>query len=712
MDDTRSVLAKILAFLGVSALCGVVIAGLLIPFVSSGGAAMAVGTDLLDEYPAELRDAPLSQPSTIRAADGTEIARFFAENRTSVPIEEISEEMRNAIVSIEDERFYEHNGTDVQALTRAAVNNLTSDSTQGGSTLTHQYVSLLQLNADALEGRDDLVMGGTTSVADRVQEARVAVALEEEMTKDEILAGYLNIVLLGGQNYGVEAAAQYLWGIPASQLDASQAALLAGMVQSPNYYNPQTNPEAALERRNVVLETMLRNGYLNDAEYAEALATDLNLAIEPVATGCIAADYAQYFCDYAQRLILEDEAFGETREEREVLLLRGGLDIITTLDPDAQRAAEEQVLETVPVGDASGAVATLTSVEPGTGNILAMAQSTEYNPDDGSPGRTTVNYNVDLEHGESGGFPVGSTLKPFVAAAYLEEGGSMDDVIDASETDYEQNSTWEASCLPGGEFELGVTAEGGDDDVWELSNVAEDMEREMTVDYGLYHSVNTATVATAYEMDLCAITDLTERLQIRSASTGEMLSPERPSFVLGAIELSPMTLASAYATFANDGQRCEPRAISEVTDPAGTRYEVPARDCTQVLDADMAAEVNDTLINIAEDQLAGGSPSFPIAGKTGTSGEASNTWFLGSTPSVTTAAHVGRTADTQTLRGSTINGQRYEDFYGSTLAGPMWFDYMSATWAGEASADFSESAGSPFEDRRSARYGPDQATGE
>src|SRR5699024_106949 len=189
--------------------------------------------------------------------------------------------MQDAIVSIEDERFYEHEGTDLQSLGRAVVNNLAGSSTQGASTLTHQYVSLELLNADYLRGEEDLVAGGTTTVADRLNEARIAADIETKMSKEEILEGFLNLAFFGDRNYGVEAAAQYYWGIPAAELDVQQSATLAGMVQNPNGFNPETNPEAAQDRRNTVLETMLRNEFITQEEYDEAVESDLNVNINP-----------------------------------------------------------------------------------------------------------------------------------------------------------------------------------------------------------------------------------------------------------------------------------------------------------------------------------------------------------------------------------------------------------------------------------------------
>src|SRR5699024_7409753 len=214
-----TIMGRCLLFFGFSLLVGVVAAGLLLPLMVATGGAATTGSELLEENPAELRQEPLSEPSTFYASDGeTELAQFYAENREPVGIDEISQDMQDAIVSIEDERCYEHDGTDLQSLGRAVVNSLTGNSTQGASTLTHQYVSLELLNADYLRGEEDLVAGGTTTVADRLNEARIAADIEKKMSKEEILEGFLNLAFFGDRNYGVEAAAQYYWGIPAAEL--------------------------------------------------------------------------------------------------------------------------------------------------------------------------------------------------------------------------------------------------------------------------------------------------------------------------------------------------------------------------------------------------------------------------------------------------------------------------------------------------------------
>lgn len=679
-------------FVGLSVLVGIVAAVMVLPALTAVGDASSAGVELLEENPAEFRQEALSEPSTFYASDGeTELAQFYAENREPVGVNDISQSMQDAIVSIEDERFYEHDGTDPQALGRAVVNNLTGSSTQGASTLTHQYVSLELLNADYLRGEDELVAGGNTTIADRFNEARLAVDVEEEMSKEEILEGFLNLAFFGDRNYGVEAAAQYYWGVSASELDIQQSATLAGLVQNPNGYNPETNPEAAEDRRNTVLGTMLRNEYITQEEHDAAVESDLDLDVTPEATGCIAARDAPYFCDYVQRVIMADDTFGPDREARERLLNRGGLEVTTTLDKDAQQAAQNEVLDAVPNADPSGAGSALVSVEPGGGEIRAMAQNTNYTPEEGD-GNTELNFNVDAAYGGGNGFQGGSTLKPFVFAAWLEDGNSMTDTVDASKDQWDQGDEWTASCQDGGSVEI------PDEEGWSVNNAIEDMKREMTADFGLYWSINTATTAVAEEIDLCEITDVLSRVGYVQADNGKEISPADPSFVLGSEEVSPLTQASAFAALANDGEYCAPRALEEVTDAQGKEYDIPEANCEQAIDSDVVAELNETLIPIAEERTAEGDPEFPMAGKTGTDNFESSTWFNGYTTGLSTSAWAGRYTDLESLRGSTIGGEYYENLWGSELAGPMWLDYMNEVGPDYSTDEFTTPDDSPHDD--------------
>ncbi|MFC7401248.1 transglycosylase domain-containing protein [Citricoccus sp. GCM10030269] len=673
--DTATTLGKIVAFLGVSALCGVLAAGLMLPMAAVGGATATAGGDMLDQLPAELKEEPLSVPSRVLDKDGNLLATFYAENRVPVSLDKISQNMQDAIISIEDERFYEHSGVDPRGLTRAVINNVTSDSTQGASTLTQQYVNNVLVNAQYLNN-ERTTISGTKTVADKLREMKLAVAVEKEMSKEEILEGYLNIVLFSGRVYGVEAAARYFFNKNAADLNIQESAMLAGMVQSPNGYNPENNPEGALKRRNIVLGAMLDNQVITQAEYDEAVDSDLGLDITPLQSGCMSADYGNYFCDYVKGTILNSEAFGPDYESRERLLARGGLQITTTLDSTLQKEAERAAREHAPYteidsgGHTDAVGASLVTVEPGTGNVRAMAQNTNFDPAAEGDQNTTLNFSVDKPLGGSNGFQAGSTMKPFTFLSWIESGHSMTDTLDARTNTYPKMAQFQGSCAKDGTIPLRI-----DRPAWTVRNAIAGMNKPMRADYGLYWSINTATVAAAYAQDLCGITDLVGRVGIHNAGTGEPINPLNPAFVLGAEEVSPLMMASAYATFADDGNYCEPRVLAEVKDTRGNSYQIPPVNCEKVADTQDVAELNNTLKAIASERIAQ-DITFPIAGKTGTNNTSSSTWFIGSTTGLTTASWVGNFRDLHTLEGHTIGDVTYDDVWGSIIAGPMWADYM------------------------------------
>ncbi len=685
--DTATTLGKIVAFLGVSALCGVLAAGLMLPAAAMGGAAATAGGDMLDQLPAELKEEPLSVPSRVLDKDGNILATFYAENRVPVSLDQISQDMQDAIIAIEDERFYQHGGVDARGLTRALVNNATSDSTQGASTITQQYVNNVLVNAQYLNN-ERTTISGTKNVADKLREMKLAVAIEKEMTKDEILEGYLNIVLFSGRVYGVEAASRYFFNKNAADLDIPESALLAGMVQSPNGYNPVNNPDGALERRNTVLAAMLRTGKIDQATHDQAVATPITLDVTPLASGCMSADFGNYFCDYVQRTVLATEAFGPDVESRQRLLDRGGLQIKTTLDSTLQKEAEKNARENAPYttfesdrGTVGELGASLVTVEPGTGNVRAMAQNTTYDPGE-TEGGTTINFNVNKPMGGGTGFQAGSTMKPFVFLSFIEAGYSMTDTLDARINEYPTYTRFKGSCGEAGTIPLLVDGSG-----WTVRNAIANMNKPMRADYGLYWSINTATVAAAHTLDLCAITGLLDRVGIQNAGTGESINPRNPSFVLGSEEVSPLMMAAAYATLADDGNYCAPRVLSEVTDTRGNTYQVPPVECEKVADTQEVAELNNTLKAIASERIAQDMP-FQIAGKTGTNNSSSSTWFIGSTSGLTTASWVGNFRNQVSLEGQRIAGITYDDVWGSIIAGPMWADYMRAVAGNYPTDDF------------------------
>ena len=663
---------RLVLFLLVSAFCGALVAGIFIPTAAVGATGANIVLDAMEELPDEFQTGPLDEGSKIYSADGVLLASFYAQNRIPVTLDQISPNMRDAIVAIEDNRFYEHGGVDAKGVARALASNLAKDSTQGASTLTMQYVNNVLIDQGVAEGKsgDDLTISGTKNFTDKIREAKLSLAVEKEYSKDEILEGYLNIVLFSGRTYGIEAAAQNFFGIPAANLNVAQSAMLAGMVQSPNNFNPFTNPEGTRDRRDVVLAAMLRYDKISQQEYDEAIASDLQLNPQPAAhSGCVGADMADYFCSYVEQVILSSEEFGVDETARAKLLARGGLTITTTLDSRLQEQAQAQIEAQVPVGDESGAGSAMVSVEPGTGKILAMAQNTDYTPEEGA-GNTQLNFNVDSNMGgTSYGFQPGSTMKPFTTVAWLEAGGSIDDVIDASRTTYPAGYDWTASCLP----------EDAYFDEWKFKNAQDGYERSMTVGDGLTWSANTATVAQASQLDLCDIRDAATRMGVHRAVDGEALEVNNPSFVLGGQEVSPLTMAAAYATFASGGEYCEPIALTQVSDSRGNAYAVPEEKCERAISEEIAKEVSEPLQNLVNSGPGALEPlGVPAAAKTGTTDVSEQTWTVGYTQGISTASWVGNWTSYSTLNNLPINGVARSYVDGSTIAGAQWTEYMRA----------------------------------
>lgn len=670
--DSVTPVGRMLRFLGLAVLAGLIVAGLLLPGAAVIGAGANAGATMLDELPDELPDEPIAVPSKIVTSDGKLIANFYEENRTPVPFDQIAQSMKDAIVSIEDERFYSHDGVDARGLARAMVNNATSDSTQGASTLTQQYVNNMLINAQVLRGDSRLTLSGKKKVSDKVKEMKLAIAVEEQMTKDEILNGYLNLVLFSGRAYGVEAASQYVFGKSAKDLEIWESATLAGMVQSPTGYHPVRNPEGTKKRRDTVLRAMLRNEKITQEEFDHAVAQPIKVTMKAPPTGCLSGDFAKYFCDYVERQILANPAFGPDVKSRQALLDRGGLTIRTTMDSKLQEEAQKSISDQVPNDESDGVGASLLTLEPGTGDIKAMAQNTDYSLEN-EKGKTTLNFNVDREWGGGAGFQGGSTLKPFVALTWMRNGGKLIDTVDAAVDNYPTGTRFAASCRDGG-----YVLQNGSN--WSINNVAKGLKKRDRIDEGLFWSVNTPTVATAYQLDLCDITSLMTELGIRRADDSLPISPDNPSFVLGADSIAPMSLTRAYNAIAAEGLYCEPRALLEVKDFAGNEYPVPDPDCKQVLDKDDVHQLDQVLKAITQyyifDEVEEDWRPFDAAGKTGTNNNQSSTWFVGFTNKLTTTAWVGRWTNQETLAGETINGRKRDNFYGTEISAPMWMGYM------------------------------------
>ena len=364
-------LALLLSFVLVAGIGGVLAAGLALPGVALANGATDVTAKAFDDLPTELAQPGLPQKSTILAANGTLLATFYSQNRDVVPLTEISPMLQHAVIATEDKRFYEHAGVDPAGMLRAFVRNqASSGGQQGASTLTQQYVKNVLIEAALAKDTEaekqaalEAARGaeGSEGIARKLREAKLAISLEKKMTKDQILEKYLNIAQFGKQQiYGAESAAQYYFSKHAKDLTYLEAATIAGVTQSPSKWDPVAHPEAAQTRRNTVLRLMHEQGYITDADYTAGVATPLpdTLHVQAIKPGCALASTvvagAGYFCDYVTKVIVNDEAFGATKEERRANLYRGGLTITTTLNPGAQTIADREVKAGIPVMDPSG----------------------------------------------------------------------------------------------------------------------------------------------------------------------------------------------------------------------------------------------------------------------------------------------------------------------------------------------------------------------
>lgn len=672
----------LVAFLLVAGLGGVLLAGLAMPAIGAAGALTGASADLFEELPAELEIPDASQQSIILDADGNRLATFYAENRIVVGLDAISPYMQDAVVAIEDKRFYEHRGIDVEGMARALVSNVFGEDLQGASTLTQQYVKNVLIESGRISGDRDLIDDATeTSISRKLREAKLAITLEQQVSKEEILAGYLNVAQFGPAQYGVEAAANYYFAKKAADLNPGEAAMLARITQSPGKWDPVRNPENAFEGRNTVLREMRDQGYITAEEYetysAQPIEEMLNVQRTPV--GCGAAGNAAYFCDYVVQEILNNEAYGETLDERRQLLNRGGLIIRTTLERDRQQNAFDALTGSVPINDPSGIRTAISSIEPGTGRIVAMAQNTNYGTaSEEDPTATQVNLNVGQSRNGGVGFQTGSTFKIFTLVQWLKEGHSLNDVVNA-DRDFYPASSWSTRC---GRYAAD----------YEPNNLDGIGGGYWSVLDSTRLSVNLSFVEMANRMDLCDIRDTAVSLGAEMGQRDEEILPV-PGMILGSNNLTPLSMSNVVATLAAGGVHCEPVAITEITTRDGEGIAVPPSNCTQVLEPRVAAAVT-----YAMDQVVGTPqnstgfradiPGRVEAGKTGTANRDTAAWFVGFTPQLSAAVWMGHQEGTVPMQDVVVNGQYYQRIYGGMLPAPTWRAYMEPALAGEPALPF------------------------
>ncbi|MWV60464.1 transglycosylase domain-containing protein [Rathayibacter sp. VKM Ac-2754] len=676
-------LARVLAVAGASIAGGLLITVGVTPALAVTGLAENNPIGLFETVPEYLELGQLAQKTEIYAknTDGSDqlLASFYAQNREEVAFDQVSQFVKDAAVATEDPRFYDHGGVDLQGTIRAVLSNVFGGDLQGGSSITQQYVkNVLVQKAESLSDTDPAASEAAyaeataTTPARKLKEMKLAVDLEKKYSKDDILLGYLNIAGFGGQVYGIQAAAEYYFSTSAANLTLAQSASLIATVNNPNNLRidqPENIPENKV-RRDYVLDQMLQEGKITQADHDAAVAEEVVPAIAPTQTGCQTAGNAAYFCDYVTWVIRNDPAFGDDENARFANFQRGGYKIYTTLDRDLQdvaTATTNQWVPKTPVDDVNIGSATV-SMEVGTGRILAMTQNKDYDAAGSVNGEnfSAINFSTDTAYGGSAGFQVGSTYKVFTLAQWLANGHTIYETVNGRERTFDD---FPASCAPGGEWngEFEVNNDDGENGTFSVLQ-------------GTMRSINTVFVAMAQQLDLCAIRDQAAAFGVKTASGAEL--SYFPSAILGsADQIAPLSMVTAFAGFANNGSACSAIAIDSITDSAGAAVQPPVTTCNQALSPELTAVATDALQDVVTGGTAAASdPDDGIEhiGKTGTTDDAVHTWMDGASSRVATVVWVGNiTGDASMRRVLVENTETGRDAYASNVRHYIWNAVMT-----------------------------------
>ncbi|WP_411698735.1 transglycosylase domain-containing protein [Conyzicola sp.] len=626
-----------------SIVAGLLVATSLAPIAAVTGVTARDGLDAFDALPSDISLGDTAQRNTIYATrDGqyVKIAEVFDQNREDLAWDEVSQFLKDAAVAGEDHRYYEHGAVDPKSLARAAFGYFTNTGDSGGSTIAMQLVKNIRVHeSQQLPSEEEreaaYVEAIDKSPTRKVQEIRLAIALEKKYTKEEILLGYLNVAGFGRATYGVEAAAERYFSSSAKDLTLAQSASLIATVQTPDSFNlgdPANYPKNQT-RRDLILNNMLEYGHITQEQHDEAIATPIESYVklsEPT-QGCLYASDAQFFCDYVVKKVPFLTALGATEEERNANWKRGGYEIYTSLDLNQQDVAQAQLNARAPADEARfdlGAAAV--AMQPGTGKILVMAQNKSYNnTPQATAAQTSINFNTDNAMGGSNGFQTGSTYKIFTLVDWLKAGHTVRESVNGNERVIPANQ-FKCDGVPGvGEaFDVGndTSGEGGNQTV--LSATA--------------RSVNGAFASMAQKLDLCEIRDVAVSMGVHRAD-GTELKPN-PSSILGTNEIAPLTMAAAVATISAGGVYCAPTAIDRIVDTLGKDLGGEAPQCAQAIEPNIAATAAYALEGVFTNGTAvSANPRDGIAimGKTGTTDGSHQNWLIGSTTKVALAVWVG-----------------------------------------------------------------------
>jgi membrane peptidoglycan carboxypeptidase len=649
-------------------IAGITVAVAAFPLAAVGALAILAGTDYIDKMPDQLRVTPPAQVTKIYAADGTLITQFFEEYRTYVPISQISPYMIKAIVASEDARFYEHHGVDVKGVLRALVaNHQAGEVSQGASTLTMQYVRNVQ--RDSAQTPQEVKDATSQTPVRKLREMRLAVALEKQLTKEQIIERYLNVAYFGHRAYGIYAAAEIFFSKSAKNLTLAESAMLAGLVKAPSDYDPAGHDQkAALARRNYVIDRMTDLKYVSPAVATQTEKQKIKLKLSNPPNDCASIPRAHndwgFFCDMFKNWWIQQKAFGATPLERLENLRRGGYRIVTTLDPRLQRIAMSEVTNKQPIG--SSYALGLVAVEPGTGRIKAAAVNRRYSLDqrhNGPPtnGDRSVPSNYPntvaplLGGGDMPGYQAGSTFKIFTLTAALDAGLSPRTKIFAP-------NSFRSIYLGGGSSSCGI--------YWCPHNASKAMTGDQTMWSGFGKSVNTFFVKLEQRIGAANAVRMAERLgltwhtDVDKRMASKQNANKWGSFTLGVADTTPLEMANAFATLAADGKYCVPSPVVRITTLNGNDLPAGQPACHQAVRPQVARAAVDVTRCVTGYKTPSGdcgswstAPGVyravgrPVGGKTGTTDDTRSAWFVGITPGLAAASFIADPDNTHHVAG-------------------------------------------------------------
>jgi membrane peptidoglycan carboxypeptidase len=568
--------------------------------------------------------------SEILDSRGRLIAYYYPRgiDREPVSYNQISPIMRKSIVAIEDSRFYQHGAIDIRGTVRAIVNDIEHKTVQGGSTLTQQYVknALILTAPNAQQAQSAYA----PTLSRKIKELRLAIDVEKKMSKDQIVAGYLNAAFFGtsygNQAVGVGAAAERYFDTTAAKLTLPQAAMLAGMVENPDHDNPVTEPQNALKRRNVVLARMAQLHIITQAQAVAVGKRPLGLHLSMLQTGCTSgsAKSASFFCDYVVSLLKQDNAFSQAWN---ILNTSGGLQIYTTLSAKDERAAKQAVNYMVPQppngANPGGNAVSEVLIQPGSGHIMAIANDRSYGT---GAHQTTEDYAVNSQYDGGVGVQTGSSSKLFTLITALAQGVpfGFPQTVPAATT-----LTGFTNC------------KGEPTGSWHVINDSPSEKGGFSLYNATAQSVNIYFGMLERKVGLCNVVRTAAALGVTRADGKSLLkwdhgqppADDLPSFTLGSVNVSPMSMAAAYATVAARGMYCAPTAVARIISGTGARLPVEKPHCHQAIPAGVADAANYVLQSVLTVGTAAGlGVGRPAAGKTGTSDNFDFAAFGGYTP--------------------------------------------------------------------------------